>query len=139
MTTTVVHCKKSKYDVYIGRPSKWGNPFTMSEYGSRSSVVQAYREWVVTQPHLMNSLHELKGKTIACWCAPLPCHGDVLAELAEESMIQWPGGECPVSPEALIEIKTRDGTVRQWVASDLTWTHDQHNVNYGDIVAYREL
>jgi hypothetical protein len=24
----VVHCKKDKYDVYIVRPSKWGNPFS---------------------------------------------------------------------------------------------------------------
>jgi hypothetical protein len=83
--TTVVHCKKSKYQVYIGRPSKWGNPFSIGKDGTREEVIQKYREWIVTQPELMDSVHELKGKTIACWCAPLPCHGDVLAELAERS------------------------------------------------------
>lgn len=82
MTTTVVHCKKSPYDIYIGRPSKWGNPFVVGQDGTREEVVQKYREWVVQQPELMDSLNELKGKTLACWCSPLPCHGDVLAELA---------------------------------------------------------
>lgn len=81
----VVHCKKAKYDVYIGRPTKWGNPFTIGKDGSREEVIQKYREWIVTQPKLMESLHELKSKTVACWCDPLPCHGDVLVELANKS------------------------------------------------------
>lgn len=85
--TEVVHCKKSKYDVYIGRPSKWGNPFAMKsqDYRERDRVIKAYREWVQKQPKLMDSLHELKGKTLGCWCAPMPCHGDVLAELANKT------------------------------------------------------
>lgn len=78
----VVHCKKEKYDVYIGRPSKWGNPFTIGIHGTREQVIQMYREWIYTQPHLMNSLHELKGKVLGCWCSPKECHGDVLIELA---------------------------------------------------------
>lgn len=83
--TTVVHCKKSKHDIYIGRPSKWGNPFEIGKDGTREEVIHKYREWIQTQPSLLKSVHELKGKTIACWCAPLPCHGDVLAELAEKN------------------------------------------------------
>jgi hypothetical protein len=86
----VVHCKKSDYDVYIGRPSKWGNPFshkdgTLAEFkiGSRSDAIQKYEEWIVNQPHLMGSLHELKGKTLGCWCSPKRCHGHVLAKLVE--------------------------------------------------------
>ena len=81
--TKVVHCKKSPYDIYIGRPSKWGNPFVMGRDGTREEVIEKYREWVVTQVALLESLQELKGKTLACWCSPEPCHGDVLAELAE--------------------------------------------------------
>lgn len=77
----VVHCKKSPFDTYIGRPSKWGNPFTIGKDGSREDVIRKYREWVVTQPNLIGALHELKGKTLGCWCAPLPCHGEVLIEL----------------------------------------------------------
>lgn len=83
MTTTVVHCKKSKYDVYIGRPGVWGNPFTLGKDGTREEVIQKYREWIVTQPILMQGLGGLKGRRLACWCAPLPCHGDVLAEMAD--------------------------------------------------------
>lgn len=79
---TVVHNKKQPFDVYIGRPSKWGNPFVVGEDGTRSQVIEKYRQWVKTQPKLMAAIPELKGKTLGCWCAPKPCHGDVLAELA---------------------------------------------------------
>lgn len=81
--TRVVHCKKEKYDIYIGRPSKWGNPFVVGRDGSREDVVRLYKKWLMNNPSLLNSLGELKGKTLACWCAPLACHGDVLVELCE--------------------------------------------------------
>lgn len=80
--TRVVHCKKSRYDVYIGRPSKWGNPFEIGKDGNRAEVIAKYRRWIHTQPELLAEVHTLHGKTIACWCAPQACHGDVLAELA---------------------------------------------------------
>jgi hypothetical protein len=66
--------------VYIGRPSKWGNPFIIGRDGTRSEVIQKYRCWVAEQPEL--DLLELKGKDLVCWCAPLACHGDVLLKLA---------------------------------------------------------
>lgn len=81
---TVVHCKKARFDTYIGRPSKWGNPFSIGKDGSREDVISKYREWIVAQPHLMEKLHELRGKVLGCWCAPQPCHGDVLIELMKE-------------------------------------------------------
>lgn len=86
MKTVVVNKKVDKnYDVYIGRPSKWGNPFKMKTESDRDYVIKKYSEWIVTQPHLLKDLHELKGKKIACFCKPLACHGDVLAELADKS------------------------------------------------------
>ena len=78
---TVVHCKHDQYDVYIGRPSKWGNPFTIGEDGNRRQVIEKYKEWVQLQPELMESLHELEGKVLGCWCSPKACHGDVLLSL----------------------------------------------------------
>ena len=84
---TVVHCKRAKYDIYIGRPSKWGNPFTIGKDGNRKEVIRKYREWILTQPKLLDSLIELDGKTIACWCFPSSCHGDVLVELFNERYI----------------------------------------------------
>lgn len=85
----VVHCKKSNFDVYIGRPSKWGNPFTHKEgttakfkCSTREEAVAKYKEWILTKPELLKDLHELKGKTLGCWCSPQACHGDVLLELS---------------------------------------------------------
>ena len=68
--------------VYVGRPSKWGNPFVIGRDGSRFEVIAKYRAWVIEQPDLMASLGELRGRNLACWCAPLACHGDVLIKLA---------------------------------------------------------
>jgi hypothetical protein len=87
----VGHYKHSKYDVYVGRPSKWGNPFAIGKDGSREDVVRKYEDWIVTQPHLMRALPELCGKVLACWCAPHACHGDVLARLANPA-IEGQGG-----------------------------------------------
>jgi hypothetical protein len=85
-TTRVVHCKKEPFDIYIGRPSKWGNPFRIGKDGSREHVIQKYRDWILANPNLMAQLTlELKGKTLGCWCKPNACHGDVLAELADKS------------------------------------------------------
>ena len=90
--TIVVHCKKSAYDIYIGRPSKWGNPFSHRQGTQAKFVVatieeaiQRYEEWLLQQPQLMADIKELKGKVLGCWCKPGLCHGDVLARLADKS------------------------------------------------------
>ena len=73
--------------VYIGRGrgGVWGNPFAIGEHGSRDEVIAKYREWIVTQPELVaRAKLELKGKDLVCFCAPQPCHGDVLHEIANE-------------------------------------------------------
>lgn len=93
MKTKVVHCKKEKYNVYIGRPSKWGNPFTHKPSTiapfikeSREKSIEAFREWITTGEgkHLLNDLDELKGKILGCWCKPEKCHGDILLELIDK-------------------------------------------------------
>lgn len=83
MRTTVVHCRREPYDIYIGRPSKWGNLFRVGDGQSREEAIAKYRRWIETQPELMAALPDLKGKRLGCYCKPLPCHGDVLAELAD--------------------------------------------------------
>lgn len=80
--TRVVHCKKELYDVYIGRPSKWGNPFTLKD-GTRDEVIRKYEMYLQNSPFLLNSLHELKGKILGCWCYPQACHGDILKKYVE--------------------------------------------------------
>jgi len=82
--TRVVHCKREPYDVYIGRPSKWGNPFKSGRDGTLEEVLEKYEQYIMNRPDLLAALHELKGRTLGCWCKPKPCHGDILARLAEE-------------------------------------------------------
>jgi hypothetical protein len=82
--TTVVNLKKDDYEVYIGRGGQWGNPFIVGVDGTRSEVIDKYRQWIKTQPQLLAQLHILRGKRLGCFCKPLACHGDVLVELCEE-------------------------------------------------------
>lgn len=85
MTAQVVHCKRDEFDVYIGRPGPWGNPFHIGADGTREEVVEKYAAWLIDQPELVAKVkRELKGKVLACWCSPKLCHGDILAEIANE-------------------------------------------------------
>jgi len=85
--------------VYVGRPSKWGNPFQIGRDGTREEVIEKFRVYVEGRlaakwnqdghPSLRGintkeDLGELRGKDLVCWCAPLPCHADVLLEMANE-------------------------------------------------------
>ena len=85
LKTTVVHFNKEPYDVYIGRGhcSLWGNPFEIGKDGTRSEVIAKYREYLLGSPKLLALLPTLRGKILGCWCKPLACHGDVIAELAD--------------------------------------------------------
>lgn len=74
---------------YIGRASKWGNPYRIGEDGTREEVIRKYRAYLSLRGDLMSSLHELRGHTLVCHCHPLPCHGDVLAELATVQRRTW--------------------------------------------------
>ena len=80
----VVNLRKSNYNIYIGRGSKWGNPFIIGKDGNREEVIRKYREYIM-QSDLLNDLEELRGKVLGCFCKPKACHGDVLVELLERS------------------------------------------------------
>lgn len=81
----VVNIRHEDCDVFIGRPSVWGNPFRIGRDGTREEVIAKYREWVTGQTMLMARLARLRGQRLGCYCAPEPCHGDVLINLLEES------------------------------------------------------
>jgi hypothetical protein len=72
--------------IIIDRTTKWGNPFRMTNKSpeERARVIVKYEEWIRKQPQLLQDLPDLAGKTMVCWCAPLPCHGDVLIKLIKE-------------------------------------------------------
>ena len=86
----VVRCMRGSYDVYIGRANRryrlaaspWANLYREGRDGDRGEVIAKYEDWLRSQPALMAALPELRGKVLGCWCAPEPCHGDVLLRLA---------------------------------------------------------
>lgn len=87
MKTTVINKNRRrppKDAVYIGRGSKWGNPFIIGKHGNREEVIAKYEKYIRSNPELIAALPELEGKTLVCFCKPLPCHGDVLIKLLEE-------------------------------------------------------
>ena len=95
--TKLVHCNKDKYDVYIGRPSKWGNPYThimdkdtLAEYvvATRDEAIEKYREYIENNAELLADLDELEGKVLGCWCYPKSCHGEILMELLTKRKIK---------------------------------------------------
>lgn len=85
--TTVVNRKRTHvYDVYIGRPTIYGNPFRLGVDGDRTEVIAQFKTWFYApeQAGLREVVRQtLTGKTLGCWCAPQPCHGDVYAEYCE--------------------------------------------------------
>lgn len=103
--TTIVHCMREPYDIYIGRglaphPGKehpqLGNPFVIGKHGDRKEVLDLYRRYAVhrfkTEPEFRTKVRLLKGRKLGCWCAntgsltkddPTICHGQILAALAE--------------------------------------------------------
>lgn len=88
----VVHKSKKPYDIYIGRPSKFGNPWsheegTLAEFkvDTRAEAIQKYEEWVRSQPEMIAMIkRELRGRVLGCFCTPKLCHGHILAWIANE-------------------------------------------------------
>lgn len=95
-----VHLRRDEYDVRIDRRTKWGNPFVIGRDGDRATVIVLYREHLDAELAsgrvTLEELAALHGKRLGCWCAPEPCHGDVLAEVAERAAATA-GEETPAS------------------------------------------
>lgn len=68
-------------DVRIDRTTRYGNPFVMRKdtLSERHKVIEKFREWLYTQPDFFTP-ELLKAKRLGCWCAPLQCHGDIIAQ-----------------------------------------------------------
>lgn len=60
--SNLVNRRHQHFDVYIGRPFKWGNPFRLGRDGDRDTVIAKYREYLLSRPDLLAALPELKGK-----------------------------------------------------------------------------
>lgn len=87
MKTRIVNLRKEKYDVYIGRPSQFGNPFEIGRDGTRSEVIEKYKVWFyerLENPQYKNQVLQLKGKTLGCFCKPSACHGDIIVDYLDK-------------------------------------------------------
>lgn len=90
--TKVVHVRDHTHDVYIGRPSMWGNPYVIGPDGTRSQVIKKYRAWfhsMLEHPEFKQKVELLRGRTLGCYCKPLSCHGDVIVEYLEGPRKLW--------------------------------------------------
>jgi hypothetical protein len=100
MQTNVANIRKLKAGwendirfVYIGRQGRghdgyFGNPYPLQKGEPRGTTIQRFRDYatkrIAEDPEYRRRVKGLYGKTLVCFCHPAPCHGDVLAELAEE-------------------------------------------------------
>jgi hypothetical protein len=131
----VVHCQRAHYDVYVGRGngSIFGNPFTHKEGtqalwlwdrartpSRRSGTGWSAQHTRTIEPErrqaILSAIPTLKGKVLGCWCAPLACHGDVLAELANAE----PGSARPRVPNVA------PGNIFSWRAQRADSAHQPH-------------
>ena len=117
--TVVIHARElDRYidAVYIGREhsgrgrgpsfkrSRWANPWHWRDVG-REVAIAMYARWITGDPEAAELLppgrlcrptpqeirDELRGRVLACWCDPQPCHGHVLAAIADD---EQPAARC---------------------------------------------
>lgn len=71
--------------VYVGRPTEFGNPFTMKSECERDLVCEKFEAYILRNPKLMSAAkRKLRYKHLICFCAPKRCHADVLLKIANE-------------------------------------------------------
>lgn len=102
MHKLVVHCQKDKFDVYIGRGSKWGNTYShiknattlaLYEADTREDAISYFERDLIEKPKLIEAAqNELRGKILGCYCAPEACHGEVLVKYANTKTLYRPVG-----------------------------------------------
>lgn len=91
ITRVVNKDRGDEFDVYIGRGTKWGNPYAVGfgqapgeQADSREEAIRKFAydfsKGFLGDKHFMKELEKLQGKRLGCHCKPLACHGDVLAE-----------------------------------------------------------
>lgn len=92
---------KSKQGEYIGRGSPLGNPFVIGKHGDRKEVIEAYRIYLRKKidegdPVIIDELQRLgnkaitdKGLALRCFCAPKPCHGDIIKDVIIDALYKW--------------------------------------------------
>lgn len=87
--TIVVNKYKEPYDIYIGRPSIYGNPYSIGKDGNRTEVIEKFKKYfydrIRNDEKFYIAVWKLYGKRLGCFCKPNPCHGDVYVEYFKKS------------------------------------------------------
>lgn len=139
--TTLVNIKdapEEAWDVYIGRgnshygvsDSRFANPFTLDDF-SRQEAVNLYKLWfyhrVRTCNEFANAARDLHGKTLACWCVPQTCHGEVILQWLDRQEVPEDEVRALCALLRPKSVKTGDETVdaalrevARWVDTDLS-------------------
>ena len=85
--TKIVNVYKDDYDVYIGRPIIYGNPYIIGIDGDRDKVINKFEIYfnnrIKTDHYYKKRVLLLKGLTLGCYCAPQKCHGDIYVNWLE--------------------------------------------------------
>lgn len=121
MKTTVVNIYRDEYDVYIGRAGKgqegfFGNPYNS---GSKEDNIKLFRKYfydrIKTDANFAKRVQQLKGKRLGCFCAPKPCHGNIIAEYLNDLP--------EIKPVKLAVVGSRDFNDYEFMKKMLEW-HD---------------
>jgi len=84
----IIYCGRA---IYMGgwklKESIWANPFKVTDDQTNEIVCKKYEEYIRNKPELLEKLHTLIGKKLACWCYPKPCHTQVLIKLMKEKKL----------------------------------------------------
>jgi len=86
MNMSVVNKYRDKYDVYIGRPSVFGNPYSVHEFGRDKAITmyeKHFLEKIGQDETFRKEVMTLKDKTLGCFCKPKSCHGDIIIKYLE--------------------------------------------------------
>jgi hypothetical protein len=133
---TVVNKHHDSSGVYVGRPTVLGNPYTLKEY-NRTDAIARYRLWLRQQwqrhsevhaalLQLARQYHEQGALTLVCWCAPRPCHAEVIREavlgIVQHGLVERPPGHQapPAGPH-----RPQGGLMKLIIAGSRTFTDYQ--------------
>ena len=111
--------------------SKWANPFSIKEFGTREVVLEKYRSYI--EKKIENKevdLDELRGKTLGCWCKPDGCHGDILLELVRGDEIE--------AKQKLRKYWMVD-QLKDYVEDAKMWTPVEYDENFGPFLVPGEI
>jgi hypothetical protein len=93
---------RAKVHAYVGRKNRsvpstlhgsdgsYGNPFIIGRDGTREDVIEKFEAFISSDAPKAKEMRKkiqsnLRGLTLACWCGDKPCHGTIIARIANST------------------------------------------------------